>query len=269
MARTCVAREWVQASAHTERVHLVRCGAVSGISIAEMVRNGTMSGEMAAVLWAAVDERVSFLTAALPRLAGKSTIAEAVLALRRPAVPLRMVVGEPVEMAEVERERAGGYLRIEEISRGRRGTYIWGEPVERVFRALRAGYALQASLHAPDVAEAVRIVAGENGVGDELTAVFKLVLYIERFGDEEAGYWRRLAELYELQGVEAGRPIGHALFRWRADGDRFERLSAPHQFGRDRADLARRAEVIAGLAAAGRTSPEAVAAAVAAYRAGR
>ncbi len=160
---------------------------MADISIAELVRNGTMSAEMAAVLWAAVDEPVSFLTAALPRLAGKSTISEAALALRRPDLPVRMVTGDPAEMAEIERERAGGYLRIEEISRGRRGTYIWGEPVQRVFQSLRAGYVLQASLHAPDVAEAVRIVAVENGVGDHLTAVSKLVLYIERLGDEESG----------------------------------------------------------------------------------
>ena len=241
---------------------------MSEITIAELVRNGTMSAEMAAVLWAAVDERVSFLTAALPRLAGKSTTAEAALALRPPGVPLRAVLGDPAEMADVERERAGGYLKIEEISTGRPGIYIWGEPVQRVFQSLRAGYSLQASLHAPDVAEAVRIVAVENGVGDELTSVFKLVLHIERFGEEEPGYWRRLAEVYELRGVEDGRPLGQTLFRWRADGDKFEKLVDPEQFGRDREDLARRAEVIAALAAAGRTSPEDVAAGVAAYRTG-
>jgi Flp pilus assembly CpaF family ATPase len=241
---------------------------VPDVSIVELVRNGTMSAEMAAVLWAAVDEPVSFLTAAMPRMAGKSTTSGAALALRRPDLPLRLVTGEPEEMTRLERERAGGYLQIEEISRGRRGTYIWGEEVQRVFRAQRAGYFLQASLHAPDVTEAVRIVAVENGVGDELTAALKLVLIIERLGEEETGFWRRLAELYELHGVEGGRPVGQTLFRWRAEDDRFEQIAAPEQFGRDRADLARRADTIAGLAATGRTSPEEVAAAVAAYRAG-
>lgn len=240
---------------------------MSDVSIAELVRNGTMNAEMAAVLWAAVDEPVSFLTAAVPRLAGKSTTSGASLALRRPDLPLRTVTGEPEEMAQLEQERTGGYLQIEEISRGRRPTYIWGEPVQRVFQSLRAGYVLQASLHAPDVAEAVRIVAVENGVGDELTATFKLVLYIERLGEEDTGYWRRLAELYELRGVEDGRPVGQTLFRWHADGDRFEQIAAPQQFGRGRADLARRAEIIAGLASSGRTSPEEVASAVIAYRA--
>lgn len=239
---------------------------MSDVSIAELVRNGTMSAEMAAVLWAAVDERVSFLTAAVPRLAGKSTTSGAALALRRPDVPVQTVTGEPDEMAQLEHERTGGYLQIEEISRGRRPTYIWGEPVQRVFQALSAGYALQASLHAPDVTEAIRIVSVENGVGDELTSVFKLVLYIERLGDEETGYRRRLAELYEVHGVEDGRPTGQTLFRWLADDDRFELVATPEQFGRDRADLARRAEIIGSLAAAGRTSQEDVAAAAAVYR---
>jgi hypothetical protein len=114
----------------------------------------------------------------MPRLAGKTTTSEAALALRRPGLPLRTVTGEPDKMARLEQEGAGGYLQIEEISRGRRPTYIWGEPVQRVFGSSRAGYVLQASLHAPDVAEAVRLVAVENGVGDELTAVLKLVLLI-------------------------------------------------------------------------------------------
>jgi hypothetical protein len=239
------------------------------VSIAELVRNGTLSAEMAAVLWAAVDEGASFLTAAVPRLAGKSTTSKAALALKRPEVPIHEVRGEPDVMERLERERTGGYLLVEEISKGRPGIYIWGEPVRRVFESTRAGYALQTALHAPSVTEAVRIVAEDNEVGDALASTFKLVMYIERFGEDEASYWRRVADLYELHGVENGQPVGHSLFRWQADGDRFEKLSDPHQFGRDRAELARRAELIAGLAAAGRTSPAEVDEAIAAYRAGR
>jgi hypothetical protein len=236
--------------------------------MAELVRNGTLSAEMAAVLWAAVDERVSFLTAAVPRKAGKSTTSKAALALGRPELPIHQVRGEPEVIEQLERERLGGYLLVEEISQGRPGIYIWGEPVRRVFASLSAGYALQTALHAPSVAEAVRIVAVDNEVGDALTAAFKLVLYIERLGEDEASWQRRVADLYELHGVENGQPIGHSLFRWHADGDRFEKLSDPHQFGRDRAELARRADLIALLAAEGRTAPAEVDDAVAAYRKG-
>jgi Flp pilus assembly CpaF family ATPase len=54
----------------------------SEITIADLMRNGTVSAEMAAVLWAALDPRTSFLSSAVPRLAGKSTTSQAALALR-------------------------------------------------------------------------------------------------------------------------------------------------------------------------------------------
>src|SRR5438105_2945885 len=82
--------------------------------------------------------------------------------------------------------------------------------------------------------EAVRIVAEENGVADALAGVFKLVLYIERFGEDDASYWRRLADLYELERVENGRAIGRSLFCWDAARDRFEQVAESRQLGRDR-----------------------------------
>src|SRR6266542_1281744 len=69
-----------------------------GLSVAELVRNGTMSAEIAAVLWAAVDAQLSFLTVAVPRNAGKSTTSNAVLALRRPEAPLHRITGVPAQL---------------------------------------------------------------------------------------------------------------------------------------------------------------------------
>lgn len=236
------------------------------ITIAELVRNGTMSAEVAAVLWAAVDAQVSFLTVAVPRLAGKSTTSNAILALRPPGVPLHEVAGEPEVMERLKRERRGGYLVVGEFSQAPVPGYIWGEPVRRVFDTLGAGYSLQTALHASGVEAAIREVTQGNGVSDEQASAFKLVLYIERFGADMSNFWRRLAEVYEVHKVENGRPIGHPLFRWQREGDRFEKLSDPHQFGRDREDLERRAALIAELARSGRTSSPEVAAAVADFR---
>jgi type IV secretory pathway ATPase VirB11/archaellum biosynthesis ATPase len=240
---------------------------MADLTIAELVRNGTMSAEIAALLWAAVDEQVSFLTVAVPRLAGKSTTSEAVLALRRPDVPLHRVAGEPELMERLKQEQRGGYLVVGEFSQAPVPGYIWGPPVHRVFDTLSAGYSLQTCLHAPGPEAAVQEVTLGNGIGDEQASVLKLIIYIERFGTDMSNFWRRISQVYELHKVENGAAIGHPLFRWHSDGDRFEKLMDAHQFARDHADLERRAALIGELAASGRTSTADVEAAVSDYRA--
>ena len=239
------------------------------ITIAELVRNGTMSAQVAATLWATVDEQRSFLTVAIPRFAGKSTLSNAVLALRPPDVALHQVDGAPELMERLRREQLGGYLVVAEFSQAPVPGYIWGEPVRRVFETLSAGYSLQAALHAPSVEEAIRVLTEGNGVSDELASAFDLVLYIERFGDDHDTYWRRLAEVYEVDTVENGAPRGRTLYRWIEDGDRFESVEAPRGFATDRAEFTARTSVLEELASSGRTSEREVDEALAAFRSGR
>jgi hypothetical protein len=240
---------------------------MSEITIVDLVRNGTMNAEMAAVLWAAVDERQSFLTVAVPRFAGKTTTSNAVLSMRPPQMPAYLVAGEPDVMERLTRERRGGYLVVAEFAPAPVPGYIWGAPVRRVFEAVHAGgYALQTALHAPGVDAAIVEVTRGNGVSDEHASIFKLVIYIERFGQSLGNYWRRIVDLYEVHEVRGGRPSGQSLFRWRAEGDRFEKLAEPSQFGLDRDDLMRRAALIGELAATGKSSGDEVATAIATYR---
>lgn len=240
------------------------------ITIADLVSNGTLSAEMAAVLWAAVDEQQSFLTVAVPRFAGKTTTSNAVLALRPPHVPVTPVAGEPDLMERLKRERRGGYLQVAEFAYAPVPGYIWGAPVRRVFETVtEGGYALQTALHASGVQEAMLEVTQGNGVSDEHAGTFKLVMYIERFGNSLPAFWRRVTDLFEVHGVEGGRPVGQSLFRWHAAHDAFEQVAEPQQWGRDRADLAQRAAVIGRLVETGFTGAAEVAAAVAEYRSSR
>jgi hypothetical protein len=236
------------------------------LSIAALVQNGTMDAEIAGTLWAAVDERLSFLTVAVPQNAGKTTVASAVLALRPPEVDLHFVLGEAAELQELAEKRAGGYIVVGEFSRAPMPSYIWGSAVRGVFETLRSGYSLQTSLHAPGVEPALKVIASENGVSDEDASALKLIVYIEVFGTRTGDIVRRVTEVYELDRVEGGLPVGRALFRWRREDDSFDKLAEPQNFSTDRDALARRREVIAELAQSGRTSVEDVAAAVAAFR---
>ena len=226
---------------------------MTDVTIAHLVENGTMNADMAALLWSAVDEQLSFLTVALPRLAGKTTTSRALLALRPPGVELHEVAGEPGVMKRLQQDKRGGYLVVNEFSQAPMYGYIWGEPVRRVFETLPYGYSLQTSLHARGVDEAIDVVTRGNEISDEQASAFKLVLYIERFGSG-SDFWRRLVEIYEVDKVENGRPSGRTLFRWRPADDSFEKVSDPQQFGSVADDLRRRAQVLNGLVVAGHTS---------------
>ena len=225
---------------------------------------------MAAVLWSAVDEQKSFLTVAVPRFAGKTTTSNAVLALRPPHVPVTPVAGEPGLMERLKQERRGGYLQVAEFAYAPVPGYIWGAAVRRVMETVHeGGYSLQTALHAPGVEAGMLEVTHGNGVSDEQASTFKLVMYIERFGYGFQTLWRRVTDLYEVDGVEHGRPVGRSLFRWLEADDSFEQVAEPRQWGLDRRDLSVRAGLIARLAENDQTSVGEVAAAVAEYRSSR
>jgi hypothetical protein len=215
-----------------------------------------------------VEEQQSFLTVALPRFAGKTTTSNAVLALRPPETPAFLVAGEPHVMDQLKREHRGGYLVVAEFAPAPVPGYIWGEPVRRVFDAVHTGgYSLQTALHASSVEEGMLEVTRGNGISDDHASIFKLVLYIQRFGTDLSNFWRRITDLYEVDLVKNGRPVGRSLFRWRSEGDTFEKLEDPQQFALDREDLARRAGLIQELSGAGRTTVDDLSAALAGYRA--
>jgi hypothetical protein len=144
--------------------------------------------------------------------------------------------------------------------------YIWGDPVQRVFDTLPYGYALQTSLHAQSVDEAMQVVTRGNGISDDQASAIKLVMYIERFGTNPGDFWRRVVDLFEVLDVEGGRAVGQSLFRWNETDDSFQQVARPSQFATDEADVERRAAFINELVATGRSSEQDVATALAEYR---
>jgi type IV secretory pathway ATPase VirB11/archaellum biosynthesis ATPase len=236
------------------------------LSIADLVQNGTMNAEIAGTLWAAVDEKLSFLTVAVPQNAGKTTVASAVLALRPPEVDLHFVLGHSEELQTLARDARGGYIVVGEFSHAPMPSYIWGDAVRNVFSTLAAGYSLQTSLHAPGVEAAVDVITTQNRVPDADASALDLIAYIEVFRTGDGGVARRVTEVYELDRIEGGRPIGRTLFRWRRETDTFDKLSEPQNFAHGGEKLAQRRGVIQALVNAGRTSIDDVADAVESFR---
>lgn len=223
-------------------------------TILDLIRNGTMSADMAATLWAAVDQRLSFVTVAIPRLAGKTTVTNAILALLPPDVPVHRLSGQEEEMLRLRRAATGGYLVVGEFSQAPVPTYIWGAPVRRVFDTMMAGYSLAVALHAPSLQETFDAICLGNGITDEQASRMGMMLYIRRFGDDPATFWRRLAEVNEVEGVQRGRPAGRLLHRWVESEDRFEVVEAPRKVQATPAELAARSARLRKMVEAGHTT---------------
>lgn len=210
------------------------------IALADLVRNGTMSAEIAATLAGAAEERRSFLVFAVPRLAGKSTVMQAMLASSGDDTPVRVASGEPEETARLRGGDGRGYLVIPEISEAPVPGYIWGEPVRRVFGVLTRGYALAAALHAPSVEEAFAVVCSGNGVPDASAGRIQLAVTIRSLGDWREPTRRVVQAVHEIWGVSGGRPRTRALHLWDEAADRFVTVNEPRVVSLDRwAALAR------------------------------
>lgn len=210
------------------------------IALADLVRNGTMSAEIAATLAGAAEERRSFLVFAVPRLAGKSTVMQAMLAHAGADTPVRVVSGDPGETARLRGGDGRGYVVIPEISQAPVPTYIWGEPVRRVFGLLSRGYALAAALHAPNVDEAFAIVCAGNGVPDADAGRIQLAVYIRSIGEWQEPTRRVVEAVHEITSVSGGRPRTRALHLRNEAADRFVTVNEPKIVSLDRwARLAR------------------------------
>ncbi|MEK7160121.1 MAG: hypothetical protein AAB702_01410 [Patescibacteria group bacterium] len=229
----------------------------NAITIAELVRNKTMSAEMAGLLWAAVDEKVSFLTAAVYRNAGKSTVAKAVLSLRPKNVSLHYASGNwQVTEKLLSVEKHGGYLVVDEFSDYDYPGYLWGDEIKHVFKMLKIGYSLQASLHAENAEDAILELTQKNQISDEDASQIQLVIFIEMFGTTLADAKRRVTEIYEVHRVEKGSPVGHLIFKWNKESDSFEMVDENHLFGRNKDEVKKRSEILGYLANSGKTSQE-------------
>ena len=227
------------------------------ITIAELIRNGTMSAEIAGLLWAGVNEKVSFLTAAVYRNAGKSTIAKAVLSLRPKNVSLHYASNNwQVTEKLLNVEKHGGYLVVDEFSDYDYPGYLWGDEIKHVFKMLKNGYSLQASLHAESAEDAILELTQKNQISDDEASQIQLVIFIEMFGTSLSDAKRRVTQIYEVHRVEGGSPIGHLIFKWNIEDDSFELLEESHLFARNKEELTRRSEILGYLANTGKTLPE-------------
>lgn len=201
------------------------------LTLLDLVHNGTMSADMAAVLAAAAEERRSILCVAIPRMAGKSTVMRAALTYVPAGTPMHVVSRSAGRDFGIPAEGDGGYLALSEISPAGFDDYLWGYDAQYVFDALSRGFSLATALHAGSVDEAFEVITQHNGVPDEQAARIDLMVYIRSLGVWHRPSRRVVAALYEIGGVHDGRPEARLLQRWSEQDDRFEVVDAPQRIG--------------------------------------
>lgn len=205
-----------------------------------LVRNRTLSPEMAATLAAAAEEQRSLLFVAIPRMAGKTTTMRAALEYAPAGTLLHALSEEHGPSLGIPAEPDGGYLVMSEIAQTPFPDYLWGEPVRQVFSAVERGFALATALHAGGIEEAFEVITGANAVPDEDAGRIDLVVYIRSLGPDWRNPQRRVvATMHEVDGVAGGRPQSRLLHHWIEDQDRFERAEPSGSIGSRGADIER------------------------------
>lgn len=192
------------------------------LSLKELVANRTMSAQMAATLAETVRKGRSFVVTAIPRLAGKTTVMQAMLGERPDGVPARVTDGSVLQLRAFGNSPERGYLVIPEISDAPVPGYLWGSPVRRVFAALEKGFALATALHSDGVEQAFDILCNQNAVPDEDAERIALVVYIRSLGTDWRAPTRRVvASIDEVLSVRSGRPRVLRRYEWDEATDTF------------------------------------------------
>lgn len=243
------------------------------LSIVELIANGTISAAGAGALWWALERGASLFVAAGPQLAGKTTLATALL----PFLPedARAYVTAGSQDRVVPPAGPGPlYLLINELS-NHTPVYLAGPAALRAFALLRDGVRAIGTLHADSAQGAVEVMHQELGIplADAARVTLVAVLRARRTA---AGIERRVAEIGLLEPAVEGVRVTAVAERASWDGDLNVRpapggVAALARWAgvapaRAEGEIAARARHLHDLTAGGVLAPDAVTAAVAQFR---
>ncbi len=224
------------------------------LTVLELVRNGSMSAEMASVLWSAMDDRASFIVAAGPRQAGKSTTTEAILDFLPSSVPRHDLTGQKAQMDALAASPDGGYLVVSEFS-DHTPSYLRGEQVVQVFETAERGFSIAGTLHADTPEEAFYELSSHGPIPDaQLERIGCLVFLGVRGWPENPVRW--VSSIWQVEGVTRGSPRGRLQCHWDRAAGKFVWENEAVGLSASEALREERAARIRELAVAGRTTRE-------------
>jgi len=192
------------------------------LSVVDLIEANTVSVDVAAYLLTCVANGASFLTAANPGGAGKSTVLATLLGFLPPGTRIVTTHSPSVIAGELRRPaKEPTCVLAHEIGSGRWFGYIWGQDVADFFRLMEGPRRIASCQHA-DTLEELRdiLLAPPLNVTDQEFLQLDLLLFMHVDSGRGATR-RRVATVHEADG--AGHP---PVFLWREQGDRFEQTGA-------------------------------------------
>jgi hypothetical protein len=188
------------------------------LSVVDLLRAGTMNLEMAAFLCAVVGRGASFLSAAVPGGAGKTTVMAALLAFLPPDIEIVTVEDDGVIAGASSSGDGRRCYLAHEIGAGHFYGYIRGRAARDYLDLARRGHLIATGLHA-DTLPQLRgmLLSAPISANEQALAVLDFALFVaaQRRGSSVR---RRVSVVHAGAGADA--PL---LFEWRNAADNFER----------------------------------------------
>ena len=197
------------------------------LSIVDLISANTLDVDMAAYSLHAIANGASFLTAARPGSAGKTTLMACLMTFLPPGMKI-ITTSSPSVVTEAQRyidaEGAGNLCFLcHEIGGGRWYGYLWGRHVGQLLHLMSSGCKIASCIHADTLPEMRDIlVSRELAVSEEDFAQLGLILFM-KLERSLTGYKRRVATFYEAG--EAGKH--NLLFSWESKSDTFSKHGKP------------------------------------------
>jgi hypothetical protein len=149
------------------------------MTMSDLLACNTLNPESAAALWWTLEHGASIFVTAGPPGACKSTVANALLEFLPQHASVYVTSGgwDRLDLTATTTTSGGPvYLLINELS-AHLSVYLYGDAAHRAFDLLRSGVRMLGTLHAPSVAEAVRVMCYEGEIErSDITAPFVFVV---------------------------------------------------------------------------------------------
>ena len=198
------------------------------LSIIDLINDSTLSVDMAAYALYSMANGASFLTAARPGNAGKTTLMACILTFLPPGVRIvttsnPSIVNQAQSLISQEGTENLCFL-CHEIGSGHWYGYLWGHYVGQLLHLMDKGYRVASCIHADTLPELQDIlISRELGVSEDDFARLNMILFM-KLERGLIGYRRRVATFYEDDSEAREHKL---LFSWDPESDSFNQHGRP------------------------------------------